>query len=293
MDQANCGEVYYITWTRQQPPANGSSQTGSWSRVYLYTGANDPSPHKPIGDLMNRASFVMPPQATGVTGPFDEPISETMQKSNQQLSPQAKLIIEEPRLSDEALYKCDVTYVKGKCPSISLVRVQMLALPDKAKLFQVNHGNNQVPLHDGQLIGPFNEHQQFQLKCSLSGGRPAPTAVFWRKIDSNGRTVNLKQPVSLASAPAKNSVDVFLNHTLTNLDLGAKFECHIEHEAIERTWARVVTVGEKLAVDSTPDAMLDLHPADQLDSNAAETTRMATMTSKSLDSHVLVDLNGK
>lgn len=320
VDQSNCGEVYYITWTRQQAsnlPTNLTvhslqiQQQQQWSRVYLYTGANDSAPHKPIGDLVNRAHFVMPDRRPAAAD--EEP--------DQRLGlPFARLVIEEPRLTDEALYKCDVTYVKGKCPSISLVRVSMMSLPNKAQIFaqQARPAGGQTSglpaqVADGQLVGPFNEHEQLKLACIVQGGRPMPSSVIWRKIDLSGRTINLA-PARLGQLavkhPDKPFVQVELNHTLTSADLGAKFECHIEHDAIEQASARVVSnelsdpsaAGTRRQLD---DALLDLHPArsgelmaslaeghQQLDGSASADS-LQLERSKSLDAHVLVDLNGK
>lgn len=377
VDQANCGEVYYITWTRQQlasssfsspssspsglaaghahSPASGGGgggQAGQWSRVYLYTGANDSAPHKPIGDLLNRANFVMPDRR--LVG---------LAEDEERAPPLARLVIEEPRLSDEALYKCDVTYVKGKCPSISLVRVQMLALPAKAQIQIVSVGNElhesaaSAPVSsagtpgtpptsasttlsataDGQLIGPYNERDQLRLSCLVFGGRPQPKSVIWRKIDPQGRTTNFQATATttttttaqtqaqqtnqnqrpLLGQQAGSLVQVELNHTLTSADLGAKFECHVEHEALEQQAPRVVVLNsggqqQQASAGSELDQMLDLHPArvhPQLNGELADETGASalagaeqlassgslslTRPAKSLDAHVYVDLNGK
>jgi hypothetical protein len=339
VDQANCGEVYYITWTKQLQPSSGVSPLAaagrsgqqsaaaaagsSWSRVYLYTGANDSAPHKPIGDLANRAHFVMP-----------DPRQQQQQPAGP--APLARLVIEEPRLSDEALYKCDVTYVKGKCPSISLVRVQMMALPERAQIVQLPAGSGTGadqaagkraqarPLASGQVIGPLNEHDQLRLLCTVAGGRPAPRAVFWRKLDLTGRTINLAPsswPSSSRHSPAAGAeqpaVEVALNHTLTSADLGAKFECHVEHEALEslRPAARIISASSSSGNNNNnaqrhsmaagqPDALLDLHPAaaiDRRDESAAgepadegqAAGQSVQATTPSLDAHVMIDLNGK
>lgn len=286
VDQASCGEVYYITWTRQTlSPANASllhnqQQQQQWSRVYLYTGANDSSPHKPIGGLLERATFIMPDKSATAPSP-EEP-------------PTARLIIEQPKLSDEALYKCDVTYVKGKCPSISLVRVHMLALPSKAQIIAQRHPTAGV-LSDGQLVGPYNELEQLRLACLIYGGRPQPRSVIWRKIDAAGRTINLAParfaPSSQGSRQQPSDqtsfVQVDLNHTLTSFDLGARFECHVEHEAMEQP-ARVLGEAPS-SVNRTADAMLDLHPSRPAEVDSSPDTSGG----KSLDSHVFVDLNGK
>lgn len=323
VDQNNCGDVYYITWTRQSAAQSVAQQ---WSRVYLFTGSTDSSPHKQFGDLLNRSTFHMPQQ----------------QPSSSWSSSVAKLVIDDTKLTDEALYKCDVTYVKGKCPSISLVRAQVMLLPDKARIYNLvsltqdnyldqssvplplQQANTQpftkITLSDNQIIGPLNENDQLRLICSVSGGRPAPRGLTWRKYDSDGRLVNLaSQSVSTGQA----AVETQLNHTLTRADLGAKFQCHVEHEALQQTPAARIVMPPQVRVpaqypaphgarrldggdDDTADAMLDLHPsigvsreitsddivdgANSIGSMAAATTRGPSST---LDTQIGIELNGE
>lgn len=94
VDTANCGEVYFITWTKHV-------KEDSWTRIYLYTGD---AVEKPLRDLAGRAEFTINPDG-------------------------AKLTIEQLRLSDESLYKCDVTYVQGKCPSLTFIQLNILGKP--------------------------------------------------------------------------------------------------------------------------------------------------------------------
>lgn len=295
VDQASCGEVYYITWTKQVSLSAGANlsapgQGGQWMRVYLFTGSNDSAPHKAIGDLLNRSHFLMPqvqPADISAGGVVSE--AETGAPS----PPMAKLLIEDPRLSDDGLYKCDVTYVKGKCPSISLVRLHVLALPGRAQIFQLQGGTwptQQTALAPAHSVGPFNEHDQLKLFCLVLGGRPAPKSVIWRKIDPSGRTINLtpsKQTIS--TSQNQNRVEVYLNHSLTSSDLGAKFECHVDHDAIERPSARVHE--SPAPSQGRADSMLDLHPSGSVARNDEQAG--ADDQQRSLDSHVFVDLNGK
>lgn len=408
VDQLNCGEVYYITWTRQQqaqsqlqsvnlsagsaqsPPASAhQQQQQSWSRVYLYTGANDSAPHKPIGDLIKRATFIMPHSSSSSSqAASNDQLAPNADDNNYASSPDsssplaptthggsgaragkplARLIIDEPRISDEALYKCDVTYVRGKCPSISLVKLEVLALPKKAQIYLLNASSSTASsasivnsalhqkrhlLADGQTIGNLEEQQQLSLLCLVSGGRPEPKSVIWRKIDSSGRTINLVGSTIVRSLNGAGAVEVELNHTLTSADLGAKFECHLEHEALEQQQSSFVlnsnqqpdiimsasssssssssSPSNRMLTTSTHDAdadsMLDLHPAlvknnqvaqvappsgelgDENGSSSSSSgnselllgaagdslaAASVSRSTKSLDSHVFVDLNGK
>lgn len=348
VDQQNCGEVYYITWTKQvaslNPSQNSSTITSSssssssnsnsnpnsnsnllnmnqqqqhWTRVYLYTGSNDSMAHKPIGDLVSRAQFIMPNEnnvktTTTTTTNFTSDSTSTLTTTiNNNL---AKLVIDEPRQSDEALYKCDVTYVKGKCPSISLVRLQILAMPSKARIYSLQTQANSIkqqqltPLNDGQLVGPYLEQQQLRLRCSLEGGKPAPRLIIWRKIDSqSGRIVNLVYSSKLnhfdgSSATSSSPFELDLNHTLTSADLGAKFECHIEHEAIDLQVAFAGNNNNNNKPENTQsnnhnnlndDSMLDLHPStsnnNELSSSTTDESNGFDLR-RQLDSHVQLDL---
>ncbi|GFQ78618.1 ig-like domain-containing protein [Trichonephila clavata] len=84
VDVSNCGKVYFITWTK--------NVSNEWKRLYLYSDAVE----KPLQELANpdRADFFL-------------------QEST------AFLRISPLRIEDDGTYKCDVTYVQGKCPSLS------------------------------------------------------------------------------------------------------------------------------------------------------------------------------
>lgn len=314
VDQSNCGEVYYITWTKSSANISSSQQQQQqWQRVYLYTGANDSSPHKPIGELANRAQFHMPTkrQQQPQRPSRDDELAEQLAAQAAPEPPMARLVIEQPRLSDEALYKCDVTYVKGKCPSISLVRVQMMALPAKAQISLLPASSpskaasqsaaaaaNQL-LEDGQLIGPLREREQLRLACRVLGGRPAPRAIIWRRIDPSGGRTNLQheqsRPISLTDQQ-QPVVEVHLNHTLTSADLGAKFECHVEHEALDVEPRLIRTLSAKQPTDQQPDSLLDLHPsrpAEQQGLQAEQQQLAIGGRAPALDAHVFIDLNGE
>lgn len=95
VDVPNCGEVYFITWTKSD---TGSQDSELWTRIYLYSDAVE----KPLRDLVSRAKFNLDGKEGG---------SLTMDKI---------------RYSDETYYKCDVTYIQGKCPSLTLVKFEVI-----------------------------------------------------------------------------------------------------------------------------------------------------------------------
>ena len=64
--------------------------------------------------------------------------------------------------------------------------------------------------------------------CVAIGGRPAPT-VSWRALDSSGNanTIDVKN-----SSMSDNMTRLVLTKQLSRTDLRARYECHVEHEAI-------------------------------------------------------------
>ncbi|CAG2160554.1 unnamed protein product [Oppiella nova] len=162
IDQAQCGEVYFLTWTKLE-------RDDRWSRIYIFAD----NVEKPLRDLSGRARF-------------------SLHKSEAQLS------INQLKSGDEALYKCDVTYVGGKCPSLTFVRLEIIAKPSKA---YIEYKNSQ--LENGIEIRGV-EGDLLRLACIVIGGKPMPT-VSWRAIDENGLAETIE----------------------------SRYECHVQHEAIK------------------------------------------------------------
>ncbi|UYV84859.1 hypothetical protein LAZ67_X003733 [Cordylochernes scorpioides] len=91
VDPEACGHVYYITWTK--------NVSNVWQRVFLYSESGG----RALGDLAapSRASFALENNTV-------------------------RLRIHPLILTDETSYKCDVTYVEGKCPSLFFIRLFVL-----------------------------------------------------------------------------------------------------------------------------------------------------------------------
>lgn len=92
VDPANCGRIYVITWTKHI----GDDKD---IRVYLYSDTHS----KPMGSLAGRAHFIL------------------HNNSN------AEMHLRSLNVSDEGTYKCDVTYVQGKCPSLTFTKLHTLS----------------------------------------------------------------------------------------------------------------------------------------------------------------------
>ena len=90
--------------------------------------------------------------------------------------------LQDTRLSDEAYYKCEVTYeergrwFKETCLHHQLTRLTMLEAPSGVRL-EVEESNGEethAEVRDGDRMGPFNEGALLSLKCTADGGKPVP-----------------------------------------------------------------------------------------------------------------------
>lgn len=186
VDEASCGRVYFITWTK--------NVSEDWQRVYLFS------------ETVNR-----------VMGPLSEPHRATFHPGNAS----AHLRIQPLTVEDEGTYKCDVTYVQGKCPSLSFTRLQTLVTP-KEPVIKMDGRQ----LSNGTLLGPYMEGTTVVLDCVSSGGRPAPQ-VLWRNTSAN-------LPVKTSVMPdlrGIHDVTSTARFVLSRWDLGAKLECVVVTKA--------------------------------------------------------------
>ncbi|XP_022252997.1 hemicentin-1-like isoform X2 [Limulus polyphemus] len=189
VDVASCGEVYFITWTK--------NTTSEWKRLYLYSDDVE----KPLQELANpdRADFVV-------------------EKST------AHLRISPLRMEDEGNYKCDVTYVQGKCPSLSYANLVVIAKPSPPVISK--DGNT---LKNTSTVGPFLEGETLTLECSSAGGKPPPVVTWWNGSESLPSNSSIRDE-ELGTSKVRS----FTRFTLSRSDLGAKLECKVKNDAIER-----------------------------------------------------------
>ncbi|CAL1262420.1 unnamed protein product, partial [Larinioides sclopetarius] len=124
-------------------------------------------------------------------------------------------------VQDEGTYKCDVTYVRGKCPSLSFTRLYTLITPSPPEM-EVEGKK----VRNGSTVGPYVEGSTFVLECKSSGGRPAPEVTWW-----NGTK---PLPVKTTVLPEGNGT-YFVTSTarfvLSRWDLGGKVECRVRSNA--------------------------------------------------------------
>ncbi|XP_064471723.1 hemicentin-1-like isoform X2 [Ornithodoros turicata] len=206
VDEASCGRVYFITWTK--------NVSEDWERVYLFS------------ETVNR-----------VMGPLSEPQRATFHPGNAS----AHLRIQPLSVEDEGTYKCDVTYVQGKCPSLSFTRLQTLVTP-KEPVIKMDGKQ----LTNGTTLGPYLEGSTVVLDCVSSGGRPAPQ-VLWRNS-------SVKLPVKTSIMPdlrGIHDVTSTARFVLSRYDLGAKLECVV----VTKATAAPVVKWVKLDVHVRPLAL--------------------------------------
>ncbi|XP_023224016.1 hemicentin-1-like isoform X2 [Centruroides sculpturatus] len=206
VDLLSCGRVYFITWTK--------NVSHEWKREYLYS------------DGVKRAM-----------GDFASPDRATFHLSNTS----AHLLLDSLSVSDEGTYKCDVTYVQGKCPSLSFIKLHTLVVPSEPFLELEGRA-----LRNGSTVGPYTEGSTFALECKSSGGRPPPQVTWW-----NG-TKTL--PIKVTEIPEKHGTSTVISlarFVLSRWDLGARLECHVESNATTRPFIK----GVKLDIHVRPAAM--------------------------------------
>ncbi|XP_042146876.1 hemicentin-2 isoform X4 [Ixodes scapularis] len=197
VDVKRCGNVYFITWTK--------NVSDVWKRIYLYS--NDVE--KPLQELANpdRADFFL-------------------------RNSTAQLEIFPLRLADEGQYKCDVTYVRGKCPSLSYANLITLAKPSLPSVELKG-----APLSPGATVGPLQEGDVLSLTCRTQGGKPPPK-VAWFKGDVQ---LSAQLQESKGERGAGDVAATFAT-ALSRQDLGSRFECTAVNEALEtplRAWVEL------------------------------------------------------
>ncbi|XP_076325692.1 hemicentin-2-like isoform X2 [Tachypleus tridentatus] len=182
VDVDTCGRVYFITWTK--------NVSNDWERVYLYSENFETA----LGDFTNpfRASFKLQNDS-------------------------AFLKIHSLLYEDEGVYKCDVTYVRGKCPSLSFIKLNTLVVPSEPVITV----DNKV-VENGTTIGAFLEGSSILLKCKSSGGKPAPE-VSWR----NGTYPLVTKVVHTPGEQGGVDVVSVVRIALSRWDLDARLVCFV------------------------------------------------------------------
>ncbi|XP_076366927.1 hemicentin-2-like isoform X2 [Tachypleus tridentatus] len=187
VDIRSCGEVYFVTWTK--------NVSNEWKRLYLYSDHVE----KPLQEFSNpdRADFYVEDSTS-------------------------YLRISPLKIEDKGSYKCDVTYVQGKCPSLSYTSLIIMAKPSQPIIKK-----DGKPLETSVKIGPFFEGDTFSLECITFGGKPIPEVSWW-----NNKKNLLVEPVILIDEAATDKVIATIRIILSRKDLEANLSCCVKNEAI-------------------------------------------------------------
>ncbi|XP_076335472.1 hemicentin-2-like isoform X2 [Tachypleus tridentatus] len=188
VDVGACGDVYFVTWTK--------NVSNEWKRLYLYSEPVE----KPLQELANpdRADFYVHDSS-------------------------AYLRISPLKIEDEGNYKCDVTYVQGKCPSLSYASLTTMAKPSQPVIKK-----DGKELETSTVIGPVYEGASFSFECVTFGGKPLPE-VSWLKNGNFLLGETIVQDDKFGPANVTSTVRIVLSRN----DLGARLSCQVKNKAIE------------------------------------------------------------
>lgn len=96
------------------------------------------------------------------------------------------------------------------------------------------------PVRQNKAIGPHSEGSVLDVRCEVSGGRPAPR-LAWYQIDSVGKGRRLGSEFVKNVTVEGNVTSLELAKKLTRQDLNSKLECRVKHEAVSEVEAEKLT----------------------------------------------------
>jgi len=210
-----CGQVYFITWSR-----NTSQE---WHRIFIYSKTNQ----KPFYDTYNQL-IGRPNRYTNQTQKL------SFDAANLTADAFAYLRIESVDNDDEGMFRCDVTYVKGKCPSLTYTQLSTIVKPGKPEI-KVNGieitNNQESSLQETFRLNAGNKHRRLAfeegstvtLECSTTGGKPVP---FIRMFNGT-RPLAGKVALSVDETTSKQRVTSISQFVLSRFDLNSRFYCKV------------------------------------------------------------------
>ncbi|XP_076265083.1 neuromusculin isoform X5 [Rhynchophorus ferrugineus] len=186
-----CGKLHSVKWYKDT------------SRIYVLSHAG--TIRRPEGDAKERMKVEYPTEAG-----------------------QAILQIDDVHLEDEAIYKCEITYieVKESCHEVvQIVNLTTLVKPEVVRII----GMDGAPMENGSILGPKEEGEEVDLVCEAGSGKPIPRVSWYNGTTLISRaqytTNDLGDGVGMGSSK--------LQLTLTRGDLNAQFTCKVESEALD------------------------------------------------------------
>ncbi|KAI5742249.1 hypothetical protein M8J77_005061 [Diaphorina citri] len=133
------------------------------------------------------------------------------------------LELKELLVTDEAVYKCEITYleVRENCQVVQFINLTTLIKPKYIKITK-----DGAPLKN-ETTEHMNEDDLIMLECESGGGKPIPTVEWWNGTEKMDGTLNIF-PESNGIGTARHSHKI----VLTRGDLSAKYECRAYNDAL-------------------------------------------------------------
>ncbi|XP_044016465.1 hemicentin-1 isoform X3 [Aphidius gifuensis] len=184
-----CGGLHSIKWYRGP------------QRIFIFSESSGTT--RGINDLAGRSSMN-----------YDANATKTFLK------------IENLRIEDEGLYKCEATYhaVNRECNNVQHITLNVTIKP---KFIRVTEEDGMMNLTSGTVLGPMNEGTMIMLNCESDEGKPVPT-VEWYKGDQRLKAIGSTK-VHETGIGSGSSV---LQLQVSRNELGATFVCKVSSPAL-------------------------------------------------------------
>ncbi|XP_011314912.1 hemicentin-1 isoform X1 [Fopius arisanus] len=202
----NCGGLHSIKWYR------GTQRIFIFSEGGVISRGNN--------DIAGRASME-----------YDANITQTFLK------------IENVKVEDEGLYKCEATYlaINRECNNVQHITFNVTVRPKFVRV--IEKAKKEENLTSGVILGPINEGTMITLICESDEGKPVPL-VEWYKDDQRV-TATGSTDIHEDGIGAGSSV---LQLQVSRSELGATFVCRVSSRAL----AEPLTVNIGLDVHVKP-----------------------------------------
>ncbi|RZF42221.1 hypothetical protein LSTR_LSTR004370 [Laodelphax striatellus] len=188
VDTEKCGELHSIKWYRAS------------SRIYVFSEMAGIA--RSENDYTDRA--------------------ELQYTANSTLS---YLRVKRLQVSDEAVYKCEITYLEvlEGCQVVQFINLTTLIKPEYMKLTREDGSE----VTNSSVIGPLVEGDSIVLRCESGGGKPIPSVTWWNgsfpmagTYDAQSGSNGIGTGVSVVSVRVGRG------------DLSAKYECRSQNNAL-------------------------------------------------------------
>ncbi|XP_069698096.1 hemicentin-2 isoform X4 [Periplaneta americana] len=158
---------------------------------------------------------------------------------------ESRLEVKQLQVADEAVYKCEITYIEVRegCSVVQFINLTALIKPEYVRITK----DDSTELQNASTIGPYTEGEELTLTCESGGGKPIPSVAWWNgthKMTGEYSTENGANSVGTG----RNKVQL----TLGRGDLRAKYECRAMNDALDSpmvAWIKVDVHVRPLSLD--------------------------------------------